>query len=65
MYGLRRNQQWVTAPAGDGEPIPPMLTTSDKPDDAWLTPDINIAHDRQHLLRACMGMSTEIRAIRL
>jgi len=63
-YALRRGQQWITAPQGDGEPIPPVLAVDDDQAEAWLTPDLNIAHERQQLLRQCWGWATEIRAIR-
>ncbi len=63
-YALRRGQQWIIAPEGDGEPIPPVLGVGDDRADAWVTPDLDIAHERQQLLRACWGWNTEIRAIR-
>lgn len=63
MYALRRGRQWITAPNGDGEPIPPVLAVDDNPTDAWATPDLDIAHERAALLRCCWGWATEIRAI--
>lgn len=65
-YALRRGRDWITAPNGDcrpGEPIPPVLALSDRPDDAWLSATIDQALERSTLLRMCWGWATEIRRI--
>lgn len=67
MYGLRRGQQWITAPEGDGpsgSPIPPVLAVSDSREHAWLASNIDDALERQRLLRMAFGTSTEVMAIR-
>lgn len=64
-YALLRSGRWLTAPEGDGSPIPPVLAINDDPADAWLAPTIDIAIERQQLLRMCWGWATEIRAIRI
>lgn len=63
-YVLRRGRQWIAAPKGDGQPIPPMIALSDDASIAWRAPDIDTAIERQQLLRMCWGWATEIRAIR-
>lgn len=66
-YGLRRGRQWISAPEGDGpagQIIPPVLALDDESTDAWRAPTIDIAIERQYLLRYCWGWNTEIRAIR-
>lgn len=63
-YALRRGRRWITAPEGDGSPIPPVLAISEDPADAWLASTIDIAIERQQLLRMCWGWATQIRALR-
>ena len=63
-YALLRSGRWITAPEGDGEPIPPVLAIEDDKANAWRAPNIDIAIERQQLLRLCWGWATEIRAIR-
>lgn len=63
-YALCRGRQWITAPEGDGSPIPPVLATNADPADAWLAPTIDVAIERQQLLRMCWGWATQIRALR-
>ncbi len=63
-YALLRGGRWITAPKGDGEPIPPVLAIEDDSANAWRAPNIDIAIERQQLLRLCWGWATEIRAIR-
>lgn len=59
-----RGGRWITAPKGDGDPIPPVLAIDDDQAQAWAAPNIDIAIERQQLLRLCWGWATEIRAIR-
>jgi hypothetical protein len=63
-YALLRSGRWITAPEGDGEPIPPVLAIEDDKANAWRAPNIDVAIERQQLLRLCWGWATEIRAIR-
>lgn len=64
MYALKRGGKWITAPEGDGQPIPPVLAICSTSDDAWAAPDLETALERATLLRFCWGWNTEIRAIR-
>jgi hypothetical protein len=63
-YYLRRGRTWICAPAGSDQtaPFAAGLTVDTDPDAAWLTPSLDIAHERQALLRHVHGWSTEIRA---
>ena len=66
-YALRRGRQWITAPEGEGpagQIIPPVLAADDDPTHAWIFPTLDVAIERQQLLRHCWGLSTEIRTIR-
>lgn len=62
-YGLQRGRQWITAPEGDGDPIPPVLGINKDPADVWLAPTIDLAIERQQLLRMCWGWATQIRSL--
>ncbi len=62
-YALCRGRQWILAPHGDGDPISPKLTIGDDQALAWATSNLDIAHERQALLRMCWGWTTEIRAL--
>lgn len=62
-YALRRGRQWITAPNGDGDPIPPVIAFDDSPTQAWCADTIDQAIERQKLLRICWGWATEIRAL--
>jgi hypothetical protein len=64
MFGLIRGSQWICAPQGDGQPIPPVITAEDSRDNAWLAADLEEAIERQQLLRMAFGLSTEVRAVR-
>lgn len=67
MYALRRGRQWVTAPEGEGSPgavVPPVLAAENDLEHAWLSPTLDLAIERQQLLRMAFGLSTEVRAIR-
>jgi hypothetical protein len=59
-----RGDRWITAPQGDGDPIPPVLAIDNDQAQAWRAPNIDIAIERQQLLRLCWGWATEIRVIR-
>lgn len=63
-YALRRGRQWISAPQGNGRPIPPVLAIAYDRDDAWLIPSLDEAIEIQQLLRMCWGWATEVRAIR-
>ncbi len=65
-YALLRGRQWISAPKGQGEGLllPPVLAICDGPDKAWLADSLDLAIERQALLRLCWGWSTEVRAIR-
>lgn len=57
-YALRRGRQWISAPGPDGKPAP-----TDDQTQAWTAPTLDIAHERQSLVKMCWGWTTEIRAI--
>ncbi|MEN9491774.1 MAG: hypothetical protein RLZZ124_18 [Cyanobacteriota bacterium] len=59
-----RGGRWITAPQGDGDPIPPVLAIDNDQAQAWRAPNIDVAIERQQLLRRCWGWATEIRVIR-
>lgn len=65
-YALRRGAEWISATEGQGIDclIPPVLALCDGPEQAWLADTLELAIERQTLLRYCWGLSTEIRAIR-
>jgi hypothetical protein len=65
-YYLRRGRAWICAPAGADQtaPFAAGLTVDTDADAAWLTPSLDLAHERQALLRMVLGWSTEIRAVR-
>lgn len=63
-YALLRGREWITAPEGDGDPIPPVLAIDSDQSNAWLSPTLDLAIERQSLLRMCWGWSTEIRVIK-
>ena len=66
-YALKRGGEWISAPEGDGPahwPIPPVLAICSTIADAWLAPNLDVALERQQLLRLCWGWNTEIRAFR-
>ncbi len=65
-YYLRRGRAWICAPAGTDQtaPFAAGLTVDTDADAAWLTPSLDLAHERQALLRMVLGWSTEIRAVR-
>ena len=56
-YGLMRERQWLRPPALNG----PSLTAI--PAEAWQAPTLDVALERQQLLRLCYGMATHVRAI--
>ena len=67
MYALKRNRDWISAPEGNGPsswPVPPVLAICKDQNDAWLATDLDVALERQQLLRFCWGWNTEVRAIR-
>lgn len=67
MWGLRRGRQWITAPDGPGAPgdvIPPKLVLSDDRDHLWESSSLDLALERQQLLRLAFGISAEVRAVR-
>ncbi len=62
-YALRRGTRWITAPHGDcrpGDPVPPVLALSDDHTLAWVSPTLDLAIERQQLLRAAWGWATEV-----
>jgi hypothetical protein len=64
-YYLRRGREWICAPVDHDQmaPFAAGLTIDSDPDRVWLTPSLDLAHERQTLLRHMWGLSTEIRAI--
>ena len=62
-YALHRGREWVIAPTGDRESLPAALTLSADPAKAWQTRSIDVAIERQQLLRICRGLATEIRTL--
>ena len=64
MFGLIRGAQWICAPQGDGQPVPPVITAEPTRDNAWLAANLDEAIERQQLLRMAFGLSTEVRAVR-
>lgn len=67
MWGLRRGRQWFNAPDGIGRPgdvIPPKLTLADHQDQLWGSETLDLALERQQLLKLAFGISTEVRAVR-
>jgi hypothetical protein len=64
MYGLVRDAQWICAPDGDGDPVPPVITAESSRDNAWLATNLEQAIERQPLLRMAFGLATEVRAVR-
>lgn len=64
MYALRRGRQWISAPEGDGRPIPPVLGLDTSLDTAWRFASLDDAIESSTLLRLCWGWATEVRAIR-
>ena len=65
-YALRRGRQWVSATKGQGtgQLLPPVLALCDTPDQAWLADSLDLALERQTLLRFCWGWAAEVRAFR-
>lgn len=66
-WALCRGQQWVNAPDGPGRPgdvIPPRLTLADHRDHLWESETLDLALERQQLLKLAFGISTEVRAVR-
>lgn len=67
VRGSGRHTQFVTAPEGLGPsswPVPPVLAVDSDPDQAWLSPDLDTAIERQQLLRMAFGIATDVRALR-
>lgn len=64
MFGIIRGAQWICAPQGDGQPIPPVITAEATRDNAWLAPSLDEAIERQQLLRIAFGLNTEVRVVR-
>ncbi len=66
MYALRRGDQWVSAPDGQGEGLllPPVLALCSTADKAWLSPTLDQVLERQTLIRHCWGWATQVRALR-
>lgn len=64
-FYLRRGREWICAPAGHDQtaPFAAGLTVDSDPDRAWLSDSLDLAHERQALLRCVYGWATEIRAI--
>ena len=65
-YALLRGRQWISAPDGQSpdQLLPPVLALCPTADTAWLADDLDLAIERQQLLRCCWGWNTEIRAVR-
>ncbi len=56
-YGLSRADRWLSPITSKGvEPVPL--------EHAWSAPNVDEAIDQAFILRACFGMSCEVRAIR-
>lgn len=67
MYGMRRGKEWITAPKGDavkGQMIPPVIAIDSDSSQAWVSESLDVAIERQQLLRMCWGLSTEVCAMR-
>jgi hypothetical protein len=65
QFYLRRGHAWICAPDGQNQAshFAGGLTVDTNPNAVWLTPSLDIAHERQALLRHVHGWATEIRAI--
>ena len=66
VRGSGRTFQFVTAPEGLGPTswvVPPVLAAAADPTDAWATPSLDKAIERQQLLRMAFGLATDVRAI--
>jgi hypothetical protein len=63
QYGFRRGSQWVKPPTRQAHLIPAAVRLTDDAAKAWQLSDLDVAIERQQLLRMCHGCSTEIRAI--
>lgn len=63
---MRRGPDWVCAPYDYDRSlvIPHPLTLEPIRQHAWLAPTIEVALERQALLRYCWGWATSIQAIR-
>ena len=64
MFGLIRGAQWICAPQGDGQPIPPVITAEATRNNAWLATSLDEAIERQQLLCMAFGLNAEVRAVR-
>jgi len=62
-FALCRAGKWIIAPDGDGQPIPPTLALGDDPALAWRSPTLDLAIERQQLLKILQGWTTEVRVI--
>ena len=65
-YVLRRGRDYVCAPARhnpDALFVKGLRISSDA-ERAWLSADLDQAHERQTLLRYALGWATEIQAVR-
>jgi hypothetical protein len=67
VRGTGRHEQFITAPDGLGPSswvVPPVLALDSDREQAWLSPDLDTAIERQLLLRMAFGISTDVRAMR-
>lgn len=60
-YGLQRDGRWLLPPAFDLKPT----SLTDDPAAAWVAISLNVAKERQSLLRQAFGITTTIRSIPL
>lgn len=56
-YGLSRAGRWISTITRKGVQLAPL-------ERAWTAPTVDEAIDQMFILRACFGMSAEVRAIR-
>lgn len=65
QYALKRGKEWICAPAGTdpNARYDSRIFTGDK-SEAWTTPSLDVAHERQSLLRIRQGWTTQIQAIK-
>lgn len=65
-YALRRGPDWVCAPVDHDRDsvIPWPVTLEPNRGHAWLAPTVEVALERQALVRNCWGWATVIQAIR-
>lgn len=65
-FALRRGPDWICAPRhqDDSQVIPHPLTLEPNQNRAWIAPTIDLALERQALVRYCWGWATTIQRIR-